>query len=225
MKTILVPTDRIQGFKKEIEKINKKAVKYGCEPFSYKVGDIETETNVLPVYEGGEIVDKDIFSREVYLVEINEPTIKVGEYKILAFISHDAGIKQVHAKEDMDTSMFDAIESTRCDHCHTKRVRKIQFVCQNTETNQILVVGKTCVKDYFGINAPEIFGWFINKDQAFDSLYESCKGGWVKTASLDTILALAIDEINQHGFKPSSEEFSTSMRIHAQYVAMTGRNL
>lgn len=55
-----------------------------------------------------------------------------------------------------------------CEHCNTNRRRNNTFVLRNTETDNIVWVGSTCLKDFIGFKSPDSL---VTQYQSIESLF------------------------------------------------------
>ena len=191
---------------KKLKRLQKKADKYGVpfsvtssEPYGYEVTHKIDGRNVKRIYE-------------VYDLTIDGETIKNGDYTVLSRIEHtiSGNIVNVFVGE-MDAEW--AKIPAHCDHCNGNHGQKFTFIVDNgTERKQ---VGRTCLKDYCGID-PQTVGMF---NEFFDSIecytpdcYDFDKPipyGYESTM----VLALAMEAYAEQGYRKSDERGSNKEYI------------
>lgn len=151
---ITVVTDNLVHIKANIEKLVKKANKLQVEPpiVSY------SEERLFYVGENKYISLTD--------VEIINPVIKLNdEWELAATIEkYEAGnmVNCVPSLSDRLPTDLRTKEISICDHCQTKRKRNKYIVVVNENTNELKIVGSTCVKDFLGHDAEKTVRYFAN---------------------------------------------------------------
>ena len=78
---------------------------------------------------------------------------KLGDYEFVASLEYVDETKENLIKKISDDVFVPSIYKTRneCDHCKTNRNRKYTVVLKDKDNNYIQV-GKSCVKDYIGVD-------------------------------------------------------------------------
>ena len=227
-KIVKVPVAEKESFIKEIEKLNLKAVKYNCQPIQYEIGEVELE-----YAEGCEVEDdgsplpevRVSFSRNVYPITIKYEEIKIGNYVFIAQIEHltafDSSVTSINGYEDDIASKFQNVADTRCDHCHTEHHRRFQIILKNVDTNEYVVVGKSCVKDYTGLEPKDYFRWFFEIERLSQRDYS---GGFETTFKLEDVFKKAVEVIEIDGFKSmkNSARFEETTAFKTQKMLCTG---
>jgi len=151
-----VPQHNLSYLLAQVDKLNKKAAKLGCEPIT--VEEISR-------------YDKTIVSNDVGYYRKVETTIRFVEVKVtgqapkfngwtfIATIEHNKAsrnlIKCIPGIE-LDYKYRDTPPD--CHHCNTHRWRKKTYVCRNKDGSE-MQVGSTCVKDFLGHKSPESIAW------------------------------------------------------------------
>lgn len=155
--TVLVSL--IPNVKERLEKFAKKFNKYGEGTFSYNIGEPYAE-------KYGDVNCQQCY-RNVADIEI-EGFYKVGNYEFVASLEYipEAGKNLIKKAPNADEVPEMYLTRTACDHCKTDRFRKYTIILKNTDTNELIQVGKSCVKDYIGVDA----GRYISYLACFESL-------------------------------------------------------
>lgn len=197
---VIVPESKIQNFFETIEKMNKKAEKFGCEKIQIlKESELEN-------FE--EEIDGFKYVAVVKTFDIELPQIKIGEYEVIGIIKHPllnfqgAMTTQFYGEEGLSERYKD-ITPYRCDHCNTNRYRTCQIVLRNKEGKEI-VVGKSCVEEYTGLKFKQytIFSE-MNEGDVWEEL-ESFDG---RTSSyeLKIVIRQMMEIISKYGYIKKSE--------------------
>lgn len=153
---ITILAERLAEARKELEKLTRRANRAGgVEPITYSISAIREEQRVYDEWDGS------TSKRMVPVIDITfEGTApQVDGYQFLARITHDREIGNiVQTAPGVEDGVVDpkwrTADST-CDHCNRKRSRNDTFVLQNTKTGAQINVGRSCLRDFTGIDSPE----------------------------------------------------------------------
>jgi hypothetical protein len=128
--------------KEKFVKLNKKCQKYGNTELSFSVVKTYEEDNM----EWSDIIVSGI-------------TPKIGDYELVSVISIlDDGTRYVANIPGKETPIEYREGGFFCDHCNINRYRKeVVIVYGNGEYKQL---GKTCLKDYLGIDLENLVNQF-----------------------------------------------------------------
>jgi len=207
--------------------LSKKANKYGCS-FSFRFSapyakEIDVRKNV---YDPGEhcvvTVDAGTITVEAVDVEIDgDELIKKDGWTTLARLEH-------HETGNLITRFDSASESpeswrhlpAHCEHCRINRARNVTFLLTDAsgETRQ---VGSTCLKDYTGI-APETVVMFAElfdflvKSECIRENYDEDRERGNAIYNVRTVIAHAIDSIEQNGYRKANASASTALAVAAR---------
>lgn len=165
--TITILTARLHEATKMLKKFTKKANRYSV-PFNYSIGaprmeEREEQTENM-WYPGGV---------RVYTVEVVDVTLSgekpvVGDFEFLASIEFvgDAG-NFVDTVPGVELPVEYRTTDDRCEHCNASRRRKHVFVVRNKATDELVQVGRTCLRDFLGTDDPK---WIIQRFKFFRAL-------------------------------------------------------
>lgn len=157
--TITILAGRLGEARERIAKFERKAKRYNV-PFHVVFGDVYKQTRKEQTdnmwYPGG------VRTYEVNVVDvtIEGETPKVGDYEFVAsieftdggnFIDCAPGHKALKAWRETDQ---------RCEHCNASRRRKHVYMVRNINTGSFTQVGRTCLRDFLGIDDPK---WIIQR--------------------------------------------------------------
>lgn len=195
--TIPVLAERLPEAIKALEKLVKKARRYGNPDIAYTVGPVRAEER--------RVTDWDGRSRKV-TVHVHDVTVtgeapRVGSHEFLARVElGPAGniIDKRPGVDDLD-ARFRHTDS-HCDHCGVDRDRREVFVLRDLETESLVQIGRTCLRDYLGIDDPShVAGRF----RFLRELREWGEEGWGRAPwvhSMEGVLALAAVAIRLFGW-------------------------
>ena len=250
-KTIWVEKDRVESLLKEINKLNKKALKYNSEnPPAIQVTDefrtVFVNHDYLPL--DSEIVCKKVPVEEVKVIYTGQVPV-INNWRFLAKIDHDtmaeAGRNIVTAssnvsKEDsafMDENIDSYIKcASNCDHCKTNKTRNNTYILRNNNTGEVKQVGSTCIDEFLGDNSLAAVltqfsaeGLLIKEEEPYDPEYFGAGGGFRRhTTSLEFYLAVAAYATEVHGFvttKGGSDFAPSTLERVYQFLNPTKYNI
>ena len=150
----------------ELEKLNKKAAKLGCQPLTHTVSD--------PYLRSGRNNQVD----EVVDVEVFGEPIKLNGWRFLG---------RIEAVENQDNLIFGVPGETMpdsyrksspylCEHCGQNRQRKFTWLLQH-DTGAYKQVGSSCMDDFLSAKSPEkaVAWWMTSLKALTDYLQDLAK--------------------------------------------------
>lgn len=214
-----IPESKRADIEKAVKRISKKAEKYG-KAFSVKYG--EPFATEVAVYEVGydhtigtttKKMDRTM-KVEAFDIEIEADIIRKDGYTVVAQIEHlDGGNIVVPFEGEVQKEWLHS--KCTCDHCKTNRVRKHTYIVR--KDGEDLQVGKTCLKDYCGID-PQAIGYrneladiLISND--VDSIDWGTFSGIEPAYDTIEMLALAIRVVKKQGYIKSEYPHSNKETI------------
>ena len=174
-----IPEYRLDAFRQVAERVAKKAVKLGLEPFtvtevavearvhvSWLAGEEHSDrvarfTRIVTVEEAKTIPavglspfegEKTFRPINVHIVQVDGQEPYLEGWRFLAAIDHEGGaniVEQIPGAENPLTVSEWANAAPDCDHCGLKRLRLKTYVLGNDETGEVKQVGSTCIGDFF----------------------------------------------------------------------------
>lgn len=215
MATYTIPTTQREAVEKAVARIQKKASKYGKQ-FVVEYGEVKAvevpvravdEINNCIVNKGSELV-------EAFDLTIEGEIIRRDGYTVIAQIEHFEEGNVVNAFEGQVKPEW-IHSDCRCEHCKTNRARAKTFIVRGEDGTE-LQVGRSCLKDYCGINPQEI-GYRNelveileeNDIERFDFL----ERGYAHAYNTVEVLATAIKVYKAQGYVKSSEPNSNRSKI------------
>ena len=169
-----------ENVEKKLKRLQKKAEKYNI-PFRVTYGELYAITRKHK-NEYGYIVEN---MYEVFDLTIESEVIRKDGYTVLAHIEHaqNGNIVDVFSGE---TKKAWVTMNPFCEHCNSNHNLKFTFIVTNgSEEKQ---VGRTCLKDYCGID-PQVIG-------AFNAFYEEIEEDTFDGYDFHEPIALVYDAIN-----------------------------
>lgn len=156
-----VIVDLFPKFEERIKKFQRKFNKYGEGTITY--------TKSEPYLR--EFKDTTGKEHKVKAIHVNvEGHYQVSGYEFIASLEYKEELRKNLVKKAPNTADIPEMYLTRtyCDHCKVDRFRKYTVLLKNTETNEYVQVGKSCVKDYLGCDVNSFTAYF----SCWDSLEE-----------------------------------------------------
>ena len=215
--TYIIPSIAKEELQKKLEKLSKKANAYGNH-LTWSFGEEFVATR--NVYTIDHVSNKKVATGEqkVFAVEvtIDSDIIKKDGYTVVAQIEA-VGYEQNLVKM-FDESQPELAWYTMplfCEHCGTRRVKRFSFIVRD-ESGHYKQVGKTCLKDYCGID-PKIIAMSqeltdeIIEEYGIDE-YDFAGSGEFCYDVLRTI-AEAYEIVKKYGYVKSEENHSTKSRL------------
>ena len=216
MTKYIIPAIAKDELQKKLEKISKKANAYGNH-FDYSFGEEIVATRNIYKTDGRTLAQVD--KEKVFAVEltIESDIIRKEGYTVVAQIEClEAGKNMVKMLDDETTAELEwYIMPLYCEHCHGRHVKRFSYIVKD-ESGSCKQVGKTCLKDYCGIDpkmiaaAQEVEDLILN-DYDIDE-YDFSESGDYAYDVLD-VIAVANDIIKEYGYVKSSENYSTKSRL------------
>lgn len=171
-----------------IEKLNKKAVKFGFDPILCQ----KEET----------IVTDDLVSF-TYNIEGRLPVI--SGWNFIAKIEHDPSIGNIVSCAVGNVLPVEFRNAKPiCEHCGTKRARSSTFILQNVATGEHKQIGRTCIKDFTGWDDVAKIAWLFDVESNITNYINSCEednaGMSVAYFSLVNVIARTLAANSLFGF-------------------------
>lgn len=184
-----------------LEKLAKKARKYGHEDITWSVSEIYEQVTEVPVayFKTRKLSVKYV---DITLTGLQEAPV-VGNYKFIAKIDihKDGNIINKIPSEDLPEKYRHV--KGECEHCKHNRPRKNVYIVQN-EQGEYFQIGSTCLRDFMGTDTPESvirrFGFLEEARELSDTF----GGKWNNEVHTEELLAVAHAAIRLWGWTPKS---------------------
>lgn len=218
MTTYTIDVSLVSRFEAKLNTFNKKFSKYGNGDITYKVTE-PYAVRIEGTHQNHLVVDVTV-----------DASYKINGYEFVASIESTPSDNLI--KKISEEVFVPEIYRNRCacDHCKTNRVRKYTVLLKNSETNEYIQVGKSCVVDYLGKD----MGDYASYLSLFDNLDDFVENNLKDSISRKTncydfvdIIQQTWEYVSRFGYisramasnNPSMTSTATSV-----YFALTGGN-
>ena len=213
----VIPEVERENVQKVIARYQKKAARYGCELTAEFGAPYAKERKILEYdHETGGLHKVDTELVEVFDLVIDGGEIKKDGFTIVAKIEHLDNGNIVYGVSGVDVRPEWQTVEAKCEHCGGKHGQKVTFIVRGVDGTE-LQVGRTCLKDYCGID-PQHVGW---ANELHDYLlgddverYDfSVHGTSAHCLDVYEVLGRAIYLMRKNGYIPSSEANSSKDKL------------
>ena len=154
-----IPEWNMTRFRKEINKLNKRAIKIGAEPIEV----IETGMKLVvhpdhrQLVERGELSFEDAPKVRVHQIEIKGEPPKMAGYSFVGTLDHNTLPGKVIVKTVPGHSVPKEFYNSDpiCEQCNKIRRRNDTFILRN-EDGKHVQIGRNCLRDFFGHDPNQI---------------------------------------------------------------------
>lgn len=213
LSTFSIPAFRKPDIQKRLEKLAKKAVKYGNSDISYLFGD----TIILEV-----TTEYGKRSVEYVNVSVSGEAPKISGWEFLARVELLEGDENlIHHVPGNATILKDGFRTHdgHCDHCNTNRPRNDVYVMSDGVKQ--IAVGRTCLRDFLGIDDPKAI---VNRAQFFEELKAIQDEDFIVGFSshgyydLNEVLVIAAGFIRTKGYVSKAKQAETGYETTGEAV-------
>jgi hypothetical protein len=220
--TAFIFEGNIPKLTKDIEKLNKKAVKLGCDPI---VLSSTGNTDFRPI-DGDPRNKTKVLFVEVKLIGKSP---KLLGWSLIACVDHDPAIGQTfRTVPNKEVPVQYLPDSSYCEHCHSDRRRLKTYIVKNIETGEYKRIGSTCVSSFLGGKHVESFLFYASFVSTMGDLEKEYSYNGCDRASyyynLDLILAITSKIIAKFGYvshakanESDGELTSTASEVYWQF--------
>lgn len=199
VETFAVPALNLGNLTKRLDKLARKANKYGNNPIGYSIGDSFLKKTTIYVDNKPRKIETKFVNVTVW-----GDAPKYGNHTFLARVELRSGENIVNniAGIELDDRFRHMV--SECDHCGHKRNRNDVYIFADETGNQI-AVGRTCLRDFTGCDNPlEITGraqFLADIKTAMDDELNDFAAGYGKTFyDLNRVMTFAAANIRTHGW-------------------------
>ena len=204
MNTYTIPMSKREEVEKLVARYQRKAEKYGT-PMEVIFGAAHAAE--VRYYVNDKVVERDLV--EAFDLTISDSIIRNGSYSVIAKLEHldTANIVTTFGVEIKEAWRH---ADCRCEHCGMLRDRRLTFIVRDGSGNE-KQVGRTCLKDYCGIDpngigiANELRDVFMDEDINECREYDPDMVRSNKAYSTMEILSMAIAVTHNQGYIKSGE--------------------
>lgn len=197
IQTIPVISSRMPEALRALRKLARKAQRYGCKDIQVQVGDSFEEKRTIDDWD---TAPRTVTVKMTNLL-ISGEAPRVGDHEFLARVDIDPNGNIVNTRpgvNDLDPRFRHS--DGHCEHCKTRRRRKEVFVVRDLKTSEQLQIGRSCLRDYLGIDSPVSI---VSRFRFFKEVHDLSEG-WSSSndwfASLEGLLALTAVSVRLFGW-------------------------
>ena len=149
IQTFDIPLGNWEWFETKFKKTINSAKKCGSE-----IPSFEIKREYEKIYNKGQENEKRVDFKEVVVIGMRP---QIAGWEFIGTIEHFESGNLVRTVPNFDGGLEKYHTGSQfCDHCKTNRKRKNTYIVRNGE-NEILQVGKSCLKDFTGHVSPEYY--------------------------------------------------------------------
>ena len=222
----IIPTYNMENLKKAIAKLNRKAVKLGCEEMKLTFAETAPFVSIVHPITGHKLVNPIIIEQVEATLEYEIPTLDGWELiaKLDIYTSETGTVVLVSAVPEKEVPEFyKNLDSINCDHCGWNRYRNHSILIRHMETGEYKQVGSTCVKDFFAGNDPK--GFMFIASIKFDTIvhglkedgFSSCGYNYTGYDLMETLIVTAA-AIKKWGWLSKGKSYHYSQPSTADHV-------
>lgn len=220
---LTIYADMLDEVTKKLNKLARKAERYNV-PFSYTIG--EEHPQKVSIHEYDEITNsthvKDSYMVSAVDVVVDcDGFIRSSDWAVVAKLEHtDKGnIVTPFGGAAVSNDWYSLLP--RCEHCNSNRERKTTFIVKHS-SGSIKQVGKTCLKDYTGIDPALAALWACVRD-IFPESFDLDDFGWeghrrIRVFDTTDVLAHACDLIKANGYRKANSYRSTKEEVFDRLI-------
>jgi hypothetical protein len=220
LSTFSIPTFRKADIQKRLEKLARKAQKYGNEDITFVFGNTYIET-----------IKTEHGKKEIEYIEVtvSGDAPQIAGWQLLARIELlSGGENLVHQVPGTDIELGDHFRDHNgdCEHCKTSRRRNDVYVLTNSD--QQIAVGRSCLRDFLGIDDPKSI---VNRAQFFEELKDIQDEDYMDAFSsygyydLNTTLLIASGFIRTKGYISKAKQEETGCETTGEAVGYNMSNV
>lgn len=191
-----------------LTKLAKKAKQYGTEAITWTWGDTFQEERRT---ESGRKIK--VAYQDLILNTLEAPRVGKFEFVARLEITPTGVIIDCVPGESLPKHFRD--NAGQCEHCQQNRARKDLFVVRG-EDGTLVQVGRTCLRDYMGTDAPGKVAATFRFEREFKAWGEEFAGGRKIADSTEELLAVTSASIRMRGWvsKSAPESAGTPTAYH-----------
>lgn len=209
--TYRIAEDNRENVAKKINRLLKKANQYG---FELEVDFGETYVAEIPVIDEEEGTRYTEYYEVFDLTITSEGRIKKGDYEVLAKLDHtDEGNVVTLIDADECKPEWTTIKPF-CKHCNSNHNLKYTYIVKGAEGEK--QIGKTCLKDYCGIDPQSVGIWNeLNAVATSEDVEHEQRDINVHSHMVRTVEALAhaIEVMAEQGYVKSEENGCNKVKL------------
>ena len=209
-----------------VAKLNRKAVKIGCQPLVVTKVREELVRDEALYEDSNTLIEKfNLF----YVFDVTGETPVINGWEFIGRLEHDSVIGTVVRNapaHSVPKKYWDA--KCVCEHCNTSRMRKDTFILREVSTGKYKQIGRQCVRDFIGYENPADMHWWVSIMDSISDEVESY--GCIRElpiVTVESVLKLAAACSQAYGYvsRKMSEESNQQSTTGTVGHLMFSRNL
>lgn len=213
LNTFSIPTFRKEDITKRLEKLVRKAQKYGNPDIQFEFGKTEVRE-----------VQTEYGTRKIEYIDItvSGEAPRIAGWELVARIELLQGNENLVHTLPGQTLIGDyRTHNGHCDHCNSLRRRNDVYVMSSDD--QQIAVGRSCLRDFLGTDDPNKI---VRRAQFFEELRaiedEDMLGGFGSSGYFDlqSVLLIAAAFIRRDGYVSKARQAETGYETTGQSVIM-----
>lgn len=187
-----IPASNLGWLDEKLASLNKRAVKLGTAPISYKVVGSEIRTKHA---KSDPLMLWDPIPYKVLFVEVEGKAPKLQGWSFVAKVEpHEAGniVKLLPGETWLPDRFYTS--AMDCDHCKKARRRNEVFVVKHEDGGTYWQIGRQCLADFLGGKSPETLASMAEWDIESGAIFGEAEGygGGTRYREDDTLSFLAM---------------------------------
>lgn len=205
-----IPSANMEKLAKKIKALNKKALKAGT-------GEIKITTISKTVDK-----NKDGTVDVRFQIALEGETPRINGWAFIARLDHNTdpsgGSNLVYVMPSADLPVQFRTAAANCEHCGWDRKRRDTYILQNEDTGEYKQVGRTCIRDFIGIDPARIAEQAERYVKALGLLDEAREPKWGgindhRDICLPTYLSYVSMVIREHGWISGREAYEDQSKV------------
>lgn len=147
-------------FEKKMNRLNSILRRHGKSEIKFSYANYRAERVEFTYHRKGEafatdeVSDKIVEMCDVICDGVTDVKKDDKNYTFIGTVQFGDGVKQVFVKDEAYASYFmDDFRDGICDHCGVRRNNRKSYYMFLAEDGEVLQIGSTCAKEYFGIDS------------------------------------------------------------------------
>lgn len=226
VKTIWVT--KKEAFESKVKHLNRILAKHGKPAITFKYTNYRLKEVEFTYHLKGDAFKNDEVTKvkvevcDAVCTGYTEVKRDDVPFVYLGTVSKIEGVTQIFCKDDAFLPYFtDKFRENFCDHCRTTRAnRKSYHLFHNTATGEVVQIGSTCAKEYFGIDSVAFLDTYGKTFYCDYTGWEDMEGGFSGNDSFGATFAevAPVVSMTTNGFlkwtKRSEFEDSSASACH-----------
>lgn len=203
-----IPAHNVDVLKTKLEKLNRRAVKLGCQPIQFT--EIRTfEKKLSRTLESGKTIT---YMQTFAVVQVIGDSPIVNGWSFVAKVEvTEAGIL-INAVPGEEVPHRYRDNQSQCEHCKVNARRKRLYIVRSADGSEFKQVGASCLRDFLGHHSPEAIAQWLEALREADvgcGEDDDFGGGWggggKMTVFTMDVLEIANSIVRLYGYTTRAE--------------------